>query len=543
MKKLKYVSELIRLEEVGKWSNGDVVTIEAGTGLGKTQFIKTSLLNIAENQDKKILFLTNRRSTREKEEKDVKNNSSIDIESYQKLTSQILEQKEDYLKGYDYVVLDECHFFFTDATFNHTTDIVFKCILDNIDSYALILMSATIQMVKAFLKYNKKFKEYYQLKDVDYTIEFHKQLKNKYEYKADNNYDRIDIKFYRTQKSIERILYQIEGKVLYFCDKTKTAIELRNKYLNSSFICSQSNRNYSISNKKEYDNIIEHERFNAKYLFTTKVLDNGINIKDAELKNIVIETDEPDEIIQMTGRKRFDYQDDNDRLTIYVKLPTRKSCKATYNSIIKYAQIPYIIRNKSEEEFNDWQFKNNHGYMHSLVFRDKKGIPQINYLLYVRLRWISDIMLTIGIDDKTTKIDSTGNVLEMKGDEEINTYRQIRIYNEKNFMDLVCKWFGKGTENNDIIVDDYEDFNIITEYLNKNVGVKMFKAEQDGFKRFVNNNIIKVIKGSHGSLGYNTINSRFEDLGLDFRTTSGEEKGIKSGNRGKRYWIIKKLTS
>lgn len=50
-------------------------------------------------------------------------------------------------------------------------------------------------------------------------------------------------------------------------------------------------------------------------LFTTKVLDNGVNLKDKAIKHIIIEQTDMVEFMQCLGRKRV--QSPDDIITLY----------------------------------------------------------------------------------------------------------------------------------------------------------------------------------------------------------------------------------
>ena len=62
--------------------------------------------------------------------------------------------------------------------------------------------------------------------------------------------------------------------------------------------------------QQEVSNIVRTGLFQCDILITTAVLDNGVNIKDEKVKNIVLMTDDEDEFLQMMGRKRFINQDE-----------------------------------------------------------------------------------------------------------------------------------------------------------------------------------------------------------------------------------------
>lgn len=69
----------------------------------------------------------------------------------------------------------------------------------------------------------------------------------------------------------------------------------------------------------ELDSIINNSKFNRKVLIATKTLDNGINIKDNKVKNIVIMAWDKITFIQMLGRRRVNIED-ADTVNLYIPL-------------------------------------------------------------------------------------------------------------------------------------------------------------------------------------------------------------------------------
>ncbi len=67
---------------------------------------------------------------------------------------------------------------------------------------------------------------------------------------------------------------------------------------------------------KEVENIRKKGMFGCDILITTAVLDNGINIKDSQLRNIVLLTNDEVSFKQMLGRRRF--QSTEERLNIFI---------------------------------------------------------------------------------------------------------------------------------------------------------------------------------------------------------------------------------
>ena len=69
--------------------------------------------------------------------------------------------------------------------------------------------------------------------------------------------------------------------------------------------------------KKVWKQIVEQEKFDSKILIATKMLDNGVNIKDVNLRHLVIQDLDQTTFLQMLGRKRF--SDGEDAVYLYLK--------------------------------------------------------------------------------------------------------------------------------------------------------------------------------------------------------------------------------
>ena len=70
-----------------------------------------------------------------------------------------------------------------------------------------------------------------------------------------------------------------------------------------------------INAEETYKDICNKEKFSQKVLICTSVLDNGINIKDRNVKNIVISVFDKVTFLQMLGRKRIE---EGERLNLYI---------------------------------------------------------------------------------------------------------------------------------------------------------------------------------------------------------------------------------
>lgn len=155
------VSDVITETEIRKWKNGDVVTISASCGAGKSYFIKNILYEWAKSENTKILMLIHRSKPveqfRAELERDKKTNT-IDVRTYQSVEA-VLKKDEyfDYDK-YKFIICDEFHYFVSDSKFNNSTDLSFYSILEN-KSAIRIFLSATSDEMQRVLNKTLKQKE------------------------------------------------------------------------------------------------------------------------------------------------------------------------------------------------------------------------------------------------------------------------------------------------------------------------------------------------------------------------------------------------
>lgn len=139
---------------------------------------------------------------------------------------------------------------------------------------------------------------------------------------------KLNIKFFYHDSTIESAVLNSPkyDKWLIFVDDKQKGVALKKRL--GSNICS-----FIYSDKKhleERDNIAINRRFDKMVLIATSVLDNGVSIKDRALKNIVIDTTDRVELLQMLGRKR---PDDDEWVTLYLKSRERKYFKKYIKSI------------------------------------------------------------------------------------------------------------------------------------------------------------------------------------------------------------------
>jgi hypothetical protein len=269
------------------------------------------------------------------------------------------------------------------------------------------------------------------------------------------------------------------------------------KFENSSFICSDSNSMHSKSDKKAMEQIVNNEKFNARFLFATKVLDNGINIKDAKVKNIIIDMLDPISFIQCLGRKRC--EDEYDTINLYVK---------NYHG----------------------------GNLFFMVNEYNRRIDQVVELQEVGMQEFRNRYRKTNFD---TVIDNDYNINIAKYYHYM-TQRKLFIpmlanKNKTGYKTQICDMLGfsvDAVKDGDI---QFEKVSLKT-LLEKYLDVKMFEEEREKFKNLFFNSIFTSKRTDYVARGIKAARGVIEEDNLPFMISSRQE--TKGEYRNKSYWII-----
>lgn len=369
------VSEVITTDEIKTWTSDNIISITAGTGVGKSYFIKNILYAFAKSNNKKILFLIHRTNCTDQFYKELKKDNKldvIDIRTYQSIEAFVKNKKKFDFSKYQYIVSDEFHYFMGDASFNVTTDMSLNQILKQNDCIR-IFMSATGEHVKNYINNTKGYsmKEY----NLPITYDFIKQLT-----------------FFNLDDTMEEFIKECinsNDKAIFFIQSAKKAYELYNKYKdNCIFNCSKSNDEYyKYVDTKVIDSILENERFEKNILITTTCFDAGVNIIDKDLKHIVCDVEDVDTLIQCIGRKRL--QDDEDKIYLYVKTINNQSLGGKETQLKSKIKMADFARKHTVKEYVD-EFPRGIDY-HKIVYDvstddEDTCTKQINELMYFKCK-------------------------------------------------------------------------------------------------------------------------------------------------------------
>ena len=489
MSKQKYISDLITTEEIEKWNSDKIVFIEAPTGKGKSHFIKHTLSQ--HDNTKKILILVNRTIIKKQSEVEIGDNENITIKTYQHLSEVILTKSEkiaDFI-GFDYIICDEAHHFCEESEFIFNTDVSFNWVINQ--NAIKIFMTATANFIKGYLT------EKLKLEINHYYIE--------------NNYNFIEeLYFYENDKTISKLLFFLppDEKAIYFTS-AKKAYEMSKLLDSHVFYCSNNNYNYrQYVDSEKITYIEENEMFEEQILCCTKVADCGFNLKDNKIKHLIIDIADLSSIIQCIGRKRIEF---NNKIILYIKDKKGNAIVRkleNFQEKIKYANI--ILEKGDIALIEEYSHKNTYGNLiYDVVNREKLRIEKkVNPLMHYTYN--QNIML----------------------------YEEILLDKEDGFKNKLLERMGISDMAYTYLEQELDAL-ILEDILNKFIGIKLFKDEQNKFKEMLLKELLNTPKGKSRAVGLKTINSLFEESDLKYIVDSKKE--TIGEMKDKRYWVINKI--
>lgn len=491
---MKRVSEVVTIDEIKSWGKGDIITIEAGTGHGKSYFIKNNLYALAKKDNKKILMLIHRTNCVNQFQMEIERDNktdTIEIMTYQKLEYIYRKNKGFNFSTYQYIVCDEFHYFMNDAAFNNTTDISLNLLLNQNDAIR-IFMSATGNYMKQYIK------GYRKIDTIDYNLPI--------------NFDFIKtLSFYNKDASLNKFIETaIEKKMksIFFIESATKAYELYSKYKDHClFNCSKQNQNdlYKHVDQDRINDMLINERFEETILITTTCLDAGVNIVDKELTHIVCDVRDTGTLIQCIGRKRLIDKDDHINLTI--KTISNQSLGGRQTKISKKLNMAQYLREHTVQEYTEKYFRE-----------------------YDRDQIVYDDILE-GEPDKTTKKVNELIYFKLKIDvAEMDIMKRNEKFGYNKYIASKLGFYDHSDNTYDYIVIEESDKKMeLEEYLDSIVSVRLHKNEQ---KTIINKIDLRV--NGRQQKSYKKLNEGLEMIGLPFII-------IPKRTNDERYWIVEKM--
>lgn len=534
-----YITEIIK-QEYQKWNIGDCIFLEAPTGTGKTTFILKELLPFVKSLNMEILYLSNRFLLKEQIKKEIAEKQGlptdlawlesveeldgITVINYQKL--QLLCQQEGFVweinRRYRYVVCDEIHYLLEDSAFNPEIIRLVRFLKDI--SSCLICISATLGELKEWIVWEKygvnvRYMKWVRENDFFEYLMFPKRFTTPMTL------------IYTTIHSYTIPAHSVVEKVVYYVEQEQIIDAIGRSKLGEKWLIFQSNKSKAkeltkklgdsaaliTAEDRENDTIAEiiHEgKFSCKVLVATKLLDNGVSLKDSQLKNIIIDTISRTEFIQMLGRKRC--LNANDVVTLYIPQKSKKTFQGylspemqeTYDLVEKdFASNEMIAKMLCDEKFYSKVRR---------FFTLEKGQLVKNPLAteyYDRQRKLVDKMITEFSSDEFAFIKEQLSWIDME-----DTFDEQNLYTFQQQEEAISH---------------------IRDKLAELVGCELCQSEQEELRTFIteraNDSRIRTQKGNR-LLGKKAINELLQEYTLPFQI-----EGIYGKRKGEEtFWVVKR---
>lgn len=312
------------------------IFIESPTGTGKSSFVLDKLFPFAAEKNYNILYLANRSALNQQirnavarklkvKEKIKKDEATFYLpESFCCLTvinyqaiSLDSTALETFLSDYAYIVFDEAHFFVEDSLFNAKTGLLLKSVLDASPDAVWIFLSATLDGSEELLLAAADKIQPNNLIDAN----LNKLVLRDHRIVYKNNYQSAVYtpSFFRGIDDLMPVINRTVGeKWLIFVSSIQRGKALQQRIKKETgrkavFLSSENKAD------KRWKTLSTEERYDEDVLIATKVLDNGVNIRDEDVRHIVIPFCDRTEFMQMLGRRRTH---EGERVCLYVEVPT-----------------------------------------------------------------------------------------------------------------------------------------------------------------------------------------------------------------------------
>lgn len=343
------------------------IFINAPCACGKSYFVQHDLVRYAATHGHRILHLVSRTPLKDQLVYNVGfKNLTITVTTYQHFEQAELDET---ISDFDIIVCDEAHYFVSDSAFNGRT----VRSLERIFAQPAVKIFMTATPIPSHNTFKKIFPQFKFVKFKGSTAPVISDVKF-----FEDNFDGD------TEADIELLLAELdktEDKAIIFCRSVHMARELyQQREDESMFLCSKSTNNKKNLNYMDDDAVkalLENEKFDCKYLFTTSVAEVGITIHDKQVKHIVCSLTDWNSIVQAIGRKRM--IDDTDKVTVYLADRTPKSLTASETNI-KMALRHYNYYKKHGAEKYAEEFWHEYDTKGHIVWKEPLQPVEINPL-------------------------------------------------------------------------------------------------------------------------------------------------------------------
>ncbi len=383
---LEWVTDTIG-NDYKNWNKGDIVKIQCQTGTGKTYFIKKVLIPSMESYER-MLIVANRINLKRQLKMDLieyyhatipttfeeldklTRIGNVTILSYQTIAE--IKNSSNYDKAkidfsvYDYIVCDECHFFLSDGGFNNKCDLAWDALITTRHRNAIkIFISATMQEITKIIDLSV---------DKIHETGFGRSKTCKlHEYQTGKDYSYLNTKYFTSVKDLAIIIKNdvSKDKWLVFVTR-KSDAETIAKVLEGHKSVAIVTKDTDLAQNEDLQSIIKESKFGCDCLICTKAMDNGINIADPEVKNVVVMSWDNISFIQELGRVRVDITNPLP-LNLYIPTMSWSGFNTLMNKQYKPKEDLIELYSKDIQTFNS-RFDRNYNRLPIDIFiKDNKG--------------------------------------------------------------------------------------------------------------------------------------------------------------------------
>lgn len=485
------VTDKINENDIVTWNPEQPVIITAGTGVGKSYFIKNILYRYAKTDNQKILMLIHRKLCVEQFKMEIEEtgkNDVIEIMTYQKLEKNEMYKADLELSQYKYIVCDEFHYFISDAGFNNTTDISFKKIL-GMRNAIKIFMSATGDNVREYIQ------KIANIKPINYRIPF--------------DWSFIEtLNFYHNDASLSefaKAIIEKGQKGIFFIQQASKAYMLYKDFRQYAiFNCSKQNENYhKYVNEDKINQMLREQKFEENILITTSCMDAGVNIIDELVRFIFIDIKDVGSLIQCMGRKRM--QSPEDTIHIFIKVINNQQLGGLETNAKKQLEMADYLKDHTTEEWVN------------------KYPRQID-----KSQTVHDETINDGNTETCTK--KVNDLMYHKKELDIEEIRHMKNYGEFGYCKYLARKFNKYDPDT-----EFYDYAIIS----GNYGLENYLATHVGqvmLQRKDRKELIKTMnvrRDGHLKSSRDILNAVLKEDNLSYRIEEFETSKMINGNKKK----------
>ena len=411
---MKYISEQLTKESIKEWGDEDNVIITAPTGSGKSTWVR----NVLHKEKSNILVLVNRSKLKNQLSVDFQN-TNIHIQTYQFIETCIRNGDPYDLSKYSTIVCDEAHYFISDSGFNHFTDLSLNAVLET--KALRVFMSATIGEIE----------EYFNTIDV--------KINHIQKFNFTTNISKVYT--YKSTETIVKYFNTTNDKSIMFSN-VKELENINSLIKDSSIVVSDYNSKKYLTDKNTVNNIVNDNMFDKKILLTTTALDNGISIKDINVKSIVIDLYDPITIQQAIGRLRF--ETDTQAIEIVIRNRSKTSISALIRldeGILNGVETLRKSENEYLKEFNRISYRHSRCIYPDTT--DGKTTMMINEIAVFKLMKDLEFLYMVrdSINDGTG--DFSSHIIKYLKLDDVNVKNLKEMFDMKNVDLILSNFTGK----------------------------------------------------------------------------------------------------